>query len=1372
MLVGVDVNSDGTPRTATYSISPPGGTWTAAADGIYTVSLLPNQVFNLTGAAAPAVTLGTFRVVTPMAYTVTTLADGGPGSLRDVIGQADAMAPAAATIAFDPSLFSAGPATIALLSPLPIITESLTLTGPAMSAGQPQLTVRPASAGSASFGVFSIAGTAATVVTLANMIVSGGSTTGSGGGILDNGATLFLSNMVVSGNSSGNQGGGIFAGPGTVMISNSTVANNTAHAGGGGIYVSAGGALRMTDTAVAANATSSQYGGGIFLGAAATMTLSASTISGNSGSSGGGIYASQYVIADLTNCTISSNRANGGGGGIQTRGNGTITLDNCEVLANTASSGGGVCLNNNDTLIVSGCSINDNSAGSALGGGGILAFSSFKVSITNSTISDNTGAAGGGAFFYGGTILQFFNSTISGNSASGVGGGLYLDQAAGVMRNCTIAGNTGSTGGGIDIAYSKATSVIQNSTIVDNVATSTSAVVGQGGGGIAVPAIYPGTGVTAGVLVQGTIVAANSSANGTPDIAAITAPNFSLVADYDLIGVNAGFTLSAGSGSNLTGTVAAPLDPRLGPVQDNGGATSTLAPLPGSPVIDAGSNPANLPTDQRGNSRSLGAAPDIGAVEHVPGVPFAARGSLPDVISIPGGTSYQFTVTYYDDAAIDVATAANINAVHVTGPNGFSAVAIAATADNPTDGSPRTVTYTIVPPGGAWSGVANGTYTVSVQSNQVFNTTGAAVPAVTVGTFQVTLPVTFTVTTLAATGPGSLSDAITQANKLTPTADTIAFAPSLFTAGPVTIATALPTITESVTVVGPGAGLLTIHPTASGLTVNGSGSVIVNVSGLTLSGGSGGAAHVTNAVATFTGVTFSDPNSSGLVISAGGVVTVRASTVANNHGSGITVAAGASLVLDSSTVFGNSATSGGGINLAAGASLLVENSTISANTTTGSSGRGAGIFIVGAPGAGGVAILSSTISGNSAVGLGGGLFMTGATGPTGLTIRDSTIAGNTASSGGGIDLLNVNGTVLIQNSTITGNTATTTSTVPGYGGGGIAAQTTVAASVLDVQSTILAGNIQITSTANRPDISTTPTSIVSIVADHSLIGVADTVTLAAGSVGNRLGTAAAPLNSMLGPLASNGGPTQTILPLPGSPVVDAGSNPANLATDQSGNPRVNGFAPDIGAVEVTSPGLPVAIAGPTPAVTAAGSASYQFTVTFESGAAISVSSLGTGDVVVTGPAGIPVAATLVSVDNSGDGTPRTVTYAFAAPARLDAGRRRNLFHCGAAQSGVRHCRQPASRRDDRGFYRGDLANVDRNELRRQRPRTLRRRDHRCECRHFGGYDPIRPDPVHRRSGVYFAAHRSADAYRRCHHHRPRAVCLRSAAIRQRPRRFP
>src|SRR5690606_32712923 len=57
------------------------------------------------------------------------------------------------------------------------------------------------------------------------------------------------------------------------------------------------------------------------------------------------------------------------------------------------------------------------------------------------------------------------------------------------------------------------------------------------------------------------------------------------------------------------------LDPKLGPLASNGGATPSMEPTPDSPAIDSGADDACAETDQRGMSRPQGPRCDIGAVE-------------------------------------------------------------------------------------------------------------------------------------------------------------------------------------------------------------------------------------------------------------------------------------------------------------------------------------------------------------------------------------------------------------------------------------------------------------------------------------------------------------------------------------------------------------------------------------------------------------------------------------------------------------------------------------------------------------------------------------------------------------------------------------
>jgi len=89
-------------------------------------------------------------------------------------------------------------------------------------------------------------------------------------------------------------------------------------------------------------------------------------------------------------------------------------------------------------------------------------------------------------------------------------------------------------------------------------------------------------------------------------------------ADHNLIGDGSGSTIITNLGGNLIGGNGNPvIDPRLGPLQNNGGATQTLALLKDSPAIGHGDNSKAPATDQRGITRidELEERTDIGAFE-------------------------------------------------------------------------------------------------------------------------------------------------------------------------------------------------------------------------------------------------------------------------------------------------------------------------------------------------------------------------------------------------------------------------------------------------------------------------------------------------------------------------------------------------------------------------------------------------------------------------------------------------------------------------------------------------------------------------------------------------------------------------------------
>lgn len=152
-----------------------------------------------------------------------------------------------------------------------------------------------------------------------------------------------------------------------------------------------------------------------------------------------------------------------------------------------------------------------------------------------------------------------------------------------------------------------------------------------------------------------------------------------------------------------------------------------------------------------------------------------------------------------------------------------------------------------------------------------------------------------------------------------------------------------------------------------------------------------------------------------------------------------------------------------------------------------------------------------TIQHGSAGGDGGGISNNAGT----LTVTNSTLAGNSASNVGGI--FNNGNIATITSSTITGN-------IGRNGPGGL-----FTASNPMLTNTIVARN----TASPNPDIQ----GIIAASSANNLIGVADIGYggPSNGMKGNQVGTPTSPLNPLLGPLGTYGGPTQTFPLLPGSP---------------------------------------------------------------------------------------------------------------------------------------------------------------------------------------------------------------------------------------------
>jgi hypothetical protein len=182
-------------------------------------------------------------------------------------------------------------------------------------------------------------------------------------------------------------------------------------------------------------------------------------------------------------------------------------------------------------------------------------------------------------------------------------------------------------------------------------------------------------------------------------------------------------------------------------------------------------------------------------------------------------------------------------------------------------------------------------------------------------------------------------------------------------------------------------------------------------------------------------------------------------------------------------------------------------------------------------------VIASTISENQAVS-GGGIYTipgSGATGPETLTIANSTIAGNYAQSvGGGVSFhASTPGSgATIASTTITGNTAQ-------RGGGGLAATGPVS-----LTDSILAANTaRVNPTLDCQDEgSPQGTHILDGASGHNLIGDENGCPgLPASGAGDLAGATESQLDPKLGPLAYNGGSTETAPLLGPSPGIGAGA---------------------------------------------------------------------------------------------------------------------------------------------------------------------------------------------------------------------------------------
>lgn len=305
-----------------------------------------------------------------------------------------------------------------------------------------------------------------------------------------------------------------------------------------------------------------------------TLNLSNMSLINGDADDGGAILA--QGVTTLNQIIFQDNSADFLGGAIVS--NGQLDITDAQFLNNHAGFQGGALYQYADTATISRATFSENTSDGRAGAVYVATDASFDVS--QSLFYKNDSGSRGGAIFNEGTVTST-NVTFSENHAGSRGGAIFNTGSLSVLNNTLTLNTADQTGGGI-----------ANDSAVNSSAT---------------------------VTMTNTIVAGNIGFLGNPDLGGdyVTLTSFN-----NLIGdIGAATGLTDGVNGNIIGTLAAPIDPKLGILLDNGGPTKTHSLLFGSQAIDAGSNGSAPPVDQRGHARPVDgdlsgtATADIGAVE-------------------------------------------------------------------------------------------------------------------------------------------------------------------------------------------------------------------------------------------------------------------------------------------------------------------------------------------------------------------------------------------------------------------------------------------------------------------------------------------------------------------------------------------------------------------------------------------------------------------------------------------------------------------------------------------------------------------------------------------------------------------------------------
>jgi hypothetical protein len=1040
-------------------------------------------------------------------FMVTSAADSGAGTLRAAITSSVSNGAGIDVIQFAPALDGQA---INLTSSVNNVTVGSTMAGPSafFINGNTSLVIDGltglsrgitiARTGGAAFRLFDVA--AGSNLTLQSLTLTGGRAQGfAGGGAKANGG----------GGGSAGLGGAIFN-QGSLTILNSTLSGNTAQGGAGGFYT--------TFRPLTGGGGGGGLGGNGGNGQGLTYDSHGGATGGGNGGAGGGPNGGGGG-GFLSVGGGGGFGGGGGGGGFAAGGaaagfgggGGGSAANNAPGAAGGFGGGGGGGYSHSGSGsggYGAGDGSNGGFAGAGGGGagmGGAIFNEAGTVTITNSTITGNTVTGGAGGPGY---TLPGGGTPAPGQSGKGLGGGLFNHNGMITVSNSTFSENAAADGGrsifnlgdsiGDTTASTTATTAITNS-ILGQVDTS-----GQD---------FTGTTVGTGM----------NSTSGTNNLIR---------------------TLSGFAGSFSTA------DPQLQVLSDNGGPTRTMALKSGSPAIDAGVKAGAPTTDQRGATRDPDNAgtDDIGAFERV-GLNIIVNTaadetnvdstlSLRQAIDLADGTISFGTLSTTERAQVTNAASIGTTITFASSVDGQT-ILLSKFVNDVTAGSTMAgPSAFFVNPASllidGQTGLSQGV-TIARDTNPA-DYAGGQVPSFRLFDVAVGSSLTLQSLTLSngkaqgfAGGNGSWSGAGGGSGGL---------GGAILNQGSLTI----------------------LNSTLTGNTAQGGagGSFQAGTTNFYGGGGGAGLGAVGGAVTTNNGSVGGGPNGGG----GGTSGSVGTAGVSGGFGGGGGGGGKGSSTGGGGGVGGFGAGGGGG-------GYFKGDGGRGGFGAGGGGGSGNGSF-AGIPGyGGGYGAAGNTSGGRSGggggAGMGGAVFNEAGT----IVITNSTFTGNTASGGGagtapdgngtagkamGGALFNHNGTITVLNSTISGNAAAD-------GGRGIFnlgeryENTTSSTHAIATISNSIIGQSD-TSVSDLLIRRTGPpgTSLSTVSGGSNLIRI---VTNIAGT--NSL-TGTLTTDPKLGILASNGGRTQTMALLVGSPAIDAG-NAAFNPNDPDGNPATNDALP-------------------------------------------------------------------------------------------------------------------------------------------------------------------------------------------------------------------